>query len=225
MKNQMKKYPKTFENIGSSKKCFIKYVKAKDFSVDELVARFKSLYFKTNKELFSQAVNQLWLDKQILIKGNTKSSCGYNGMFIDSAYAKFMHNSVGTSHRIITSTPMFTSTVSYIDEFFPDFLKDDPSKNPKKYAYPYKHITLDFLFFVHEVDNRLELLAEAEKKKMSLSDFIDFSVNWALCYNLDYDVDKYEVYEDKNRLRLIKNRDKISKQQPKADINVKKDKK
>jgi hypothetical protein len=66
---------------------------------------------------------------------------------------------------------------------FPDFVSGNPYENPEKYAYPYKYVTLAHMAFVHQVHNRMEMLEHAEKMAMNYTDFVNWAVNQAFCYN------------------------------------------
>lgn len=189
----MKHYPKIHEDILAKWDIYEKYAGSATGSIDDLVLRFRTFYHRVHREIFYQSVVELWLELQFMASGKRKKRRTANGIFTDLLFAKFMQFKVGISQRTITATAIFGPVSTYMIEFFPDFLLDDPVQNPEKYAYPYEHVTLDFLFFAHQMDERLELLAEAEKKRMTYAVFVNYVVNWALCYNLEKNVEKYEL--------------------------------
>jgi hypothetical protein len=84
---------------------------------------------------------------------------------------------------------------------------NNPFKNPDKYKYPYNHITLDHLVLVYQMENRLELLEEAEKRNMSHAEFANFVINWSVGYNLENKNEKYSVYKNRFDFTYIKNND------------------
>jgi hypothetical protein len=104
-----------------------------------------------------------------------------------------MKMGVGISHRILTAGFCFNPVASYLIDFFPDFLLNDPEKNPEMFLYPYKHITIDFLVFVYQMENRLYLLNEAEKKRMLYGEFANWVVNRTFQDNDTMEREKYSL--------------------------------
>ena len=57
------------------------------------------------------------------------------------------------------------------------------------------------------MDNRLEMLAEAEKRGMSYAEFINWATNWALCYNDENRRKKYQLIGGHFNWPYIRNND------------------
>lgn len=183
----MKIYPKTYEDICdfSKREYRLSKVKSNLGSVDELISSFRSFYREAHNQVFDQIVKEVWLEQQIIFNGKRKVRRRGNGIMPDILFGFFMKAVVGISQRSITANFSFTPVSTYLIDFFPDFLLHDPFKEPDYYKYPYKHVTLDHLLFVYQMDNRLELLEEADRRSMSYGEFINWALNWALCYNDD----------------------------------------
>ena len=112
---------------------------------------------------------------------------------------------VGTTQKALTSNYFFTSTATYLKDFFPDFLKHNPFDEPEYYAYPFKHITLDHLFFVYMCHDRIEMLKYADEKEMNILDFCNWATNHAFSYNEEVGKEVYSLSIMKYLLPYIKN--------------------
>ena len=202
-----KQYHQTHEDICDVSKWgpYKKYLGSTDGSLEELVSKFRGFYKEAHLAIFDSTVKEIWLEQQITIGGLRRMKRVGNGIYGDLSFGKFTKIAVGTCHKVLTANFCFTPIASYLIDFFPDFLSGDPFKNPEKYQYPYKHITLDFLVFVYQVDERLYLLAEAEKRSMSYVEFINWVNNWSLCHNNDIGKQKYQLIGGKINWPYIRN--------------------
>lgn len=220
----MKQYLKVNEDICSFERWgkYGKHLGSTDGSLDELISKFRGFYREKHLSIFDSVVKELWLEQQISFDGLRRIKRVGNGPIIDVTFGQFMKIAVGTSHRVITANFCFTPIATYLIDFFPEFLFYDPFKNPEKYLYPFKHVTLDFLVFVYQMDNRLELLEEADRRGMSYAEFINWVTNWALCYNMDIGDTVYELIGGKINWPHIRN-DKLKKfwENDKFNFNVK----
>ncbi len=160
-------------------------------SPEELAKRFRDFYTDVHRQVFDMAVRHVWLEQHFMFKGRRRVGRWGNGIEADSTYSHFMKKMVGISQKPITINRCFSIITTYLKDFFPEFLDHDPSKEPEYFKYPYKHVTLDHLVFVHRVHNRLELLAHAEKRKMDYVEFCNWATNQVLSYNLDIGQDVY----------------------------------
>jgi hypothetical protein len=115
---------------------------------------------------------------------------------------------IGKDIQIITKGKLFTKLESFFDELFPDFKKENPFENPDYYKFPFKNISVEFLIVVNQMDNRLELLREAEKEKMTYAVFLDYVINQALSINEELGRRKYMIKNpDRNFCFYIINKD------------------
>ena len=94
------------------------------------------------------------------------------------ALSIFTKEFVGLGYNFLTSPYYFNKIKSYFVDFYPDFYKNNPFKNPKKYMYPYKYISLDYLLVVYQMPERIEILKYADEHKMSFGVFLDFIINY-----------------------------------------------
>lgn len=203
----VKFYPKRYEDVcrfdtWEKRK---QHVTASGCSVDELIAKFRSFYKEAYASLFDMIVKQVWLEQHVSYKNWRRTRRRGNCLEFDLAYGQFMKIAVGASQRVLTASVCFTPVATYLIDFFPEFLFHDPFKNPEKYKYPYEHVTLDFLVFVHQMDNRFKLLSEAEERGMSYAEFINWVYNWAFCYNEDTGKEIYQLRCGHNNWPYIKN--------------------
>jgi hypothetical protein len=191
----MKHYPKIYSDLCDISKWsnINGRIKSVDGSLDELILKFRNFYKETHLSIFESTIKEIWLEKQLVMDGRRRIKRRGNGVWSDILFSRFNKVAVGTSHRVLTANFCFTPVATYLIDFFPDFLYHDPFKEPEEYKYPYKKITLDYLVFVYQMDERLELLEEAEKRGMSYAEFINWATNWALCYNDDNNVNKYQL--------------------------------
>lgn len=191
----MKHYPKRYEDIFSinPKDTKPNKIGTRSGSIDELALKFRSFYKTVHPLIFDMMVKQTWLQMQFAYNGAPLNRTSNNGYAHDWAYGYFMKFIVGISQKPITLSFLFTTLTSYFADFFPDFLNHDPFLEPEYFKYPYKHVTLDFLIFVHMCDDRLEMLAEAEKREMKYVEFCNWVINQVLCYNDDIGEDRYAV--------------------------------
>lgn len=194
MKQYPKKYPGFF-NVGDNS-LFVTKTAAYNGNTELLVKRFRDFYHDIYGDLFMGVVKHIWLEKQMAYDGIRRTGRSRNGRGADKGFGHFMRSRVGISHRVLTRGTFFSAVGTYLLDFYPDFLKHDPFIEPEYYKFPYEHVTIDFLCFVFQMDNRLEILAEAEKRGMLFSEFTDWVVNWALCYNDDINDDKYSMIAD-----------------------------
>ena len=191
-------------------------------TLDELILRFRSFYKEAHPLYFDLVVKQVWLEQQLTYNGFRRTKRIGNGIWIDTTFGQFMRAGVGMNHRVITASKCFTPVSTYLSEFFPEFLFYDPFKNPEKYQYPYKNVHLDHLVFVYEMDNRLQLLEEAERLSMSYAEFVNWAINWVFQHNADIGRDKYRLVNGYFRWPHIVNNDlKKGWENSKYNFNVK----
>jgi hypothetical protein len=178
----MKDYNQIYEGV-SSKPSDVKLASlGSSFgSIDELADRFRSFYKETHPILFDIMVKQVWLEQNFLWNGTRLSRTG-NGVVIDQTYSYFLKYIVGITQKPVTTLAIFVAITKYFDDFFPNFSNHDPFKEPEYFKYPYKNVTLDFLFFVQNYHDKIKLLEEAEKRIMKVGEFIDWATSVALSY-------------------------------------------
>ena len=209
MKTQIKPqwHPQRYEDTYnlSLEKIGIEKIESALGSKEQLAKRFKDLYSEMHDFIFNFAVRQIWLEQHFVFCGKRRTKRHGNGMFADKAFSYFLRAVVGSSQKPMTMTFCFTAISTYMKDFFPDFLNHDPDKEPEYFKFPYKNITLDHLFFVYMMENRLELLDEAERRSMRFMEFANWAVNQAFVHNEQVDKVVYALANNRYFWPHIKN--------------------
>jgi len=188
---EFKNYPREYEYVFSdkdkiAKKCSfdkISFLEDTPKTVEEYIKLMRGAYDKMEKEIFDSLVKIIWLEKRFYY--NT-SACNVKGIYVDhfrhDAYKTFMLSYVGKINSFWTGTSSnLRHIVSYFEDFFPHFLKGNPFEGG--YEYPYQYINFEDLNFVYQMPERLELLSYGDSKKMKLTEFFDYVLNYINCYN------------------------------------------
>lgn len=181
----MKEYPRVVENINKSSPEAIEKLLARVSSplgsMEILADAYRDFFRKSHMQLFDMIIRHAWLNQQYRFDHQRRKE-RMNGHVADNTFTHFMRNAVGISQRPMTTGYIFYVIPSYIKDFFPNFSDFNPFTEPEMFKYPYEHVTLDHLLFVARFEKRLELLAEAEKKKMKIGDFYNWANNWVTMY-------------------------------------------
>ncbi len=186
----MKMYPREYELVFSGdaitrKKCDLNQVSTLNnipSSVDEYVDLFKEITRDFDAKLFDFLVKYKWLVNRFSYKGVHRAKPSTNGIQLDMAMGVFNRNHVGFDSRFyLNGVAPWGKIITYFPDIFPFFNEDNPFEVP--YAFPYKNNTLSHMLYVYQMDERLELLAESERRGMSYSEFLDYVLNYSLCYN------------------------------------------
>lgn len=179
----MKQYPKVYEDIVRDPSNYIIDGISTSFSsLDELSLRFKDFLRQACLTLFDLYVKDHWLEGQFKREGVPRRIGRKSGPE-DVAFAYFMRKIVGITQQSLNSGFYSRVVPTYFIDFFPKFFEHDPFKEPEYYKFPYQHVSLDHLVFVYQCHNRMEMLSEAEDKKMSIKDFMNWATNWELSYD------------------------------------------
>ena len=163
-------------------------------SLNEYGFLFKDFIREFYTNLFDYCVRLAWLRRQFSYAGQkNKYPFNHNSFTVGEAFAKFVRRVVGVDLKIIFRSPFFSAVDSFMEDFFPDFEYGNPFENLEYYKFPYKHITIDFLPVVYQMDDRLQLLQLAEDKCMSFADFQDYVLNHSYSSNDELGRIKYEI--------------------------------
>lgn len=206
----MKQYPKLYEDLydASVENIRTRKITSTFGSPDILSRKFIDFYKEAHLQLFDMIVKQIWLEQHFLYGTERRQKRMGSGHSPDWAFGQFMKTHVGISQKPITHSILFASISTYLIDFFPDFLKHDPFKEPEYYKYPFENITLDHLHFVYQVvDMRADMLKYAEEQKMSYMEFSNWVTNHVLCNNDETGKTKYELAIVRNLWQHIRNND------------------
>lgn len=182
----MKQYLKRYDDVSRRWKrgsLLLQNIGSSLGTAEELALKFRTFYKEAHLLLFDMLVKEVWLEQKFLYAGARRKGRSGNGMAADSAFSYFTKSMVGISQKALTDGMTFVAVPTYFKDFFPNFSDHDPFLEKEYFKYPYQHITLDHLLYVYQCDNRLELLKEAEDKRMSILDFYNWASNWAYSYN------------------------------------------
>lgn len=160
---------------------------------DSFTLRTRKFYKETSDTLFEMIVKQVWIENMFTYRGARRKGRYGNGVAQDWAYSKFMKAIVGYSQKSLTSGRLFYSVPTYFEDMFPDFMVNDPFDNPELYKFPFKNLTIDFLFFVANHHERMEMLKYADEKNMTIEEFENWGYNQAMCYNVEKNKEIYSL--------------------------------
>lgn len=188
---------KTYENVFA-KDNGTNTIKLESITTDiggvvEYIKFFQSFMKEFYDDLFLQCVKLSWLRRKFKYKNQVAkmpiyaSSRAFHGKF-----TKFLRRYIGHDIQIITKGYFFNKLETYyFDTLFPGFMEGNPFENPDYYRFPYKNISMEYLTLVYQLDDRFELIKEADKNKMSYESFLDYVLNHISSENQILGRDRY----------------------------------
>ena len=195
----MRHHPKVNEDVFSSdspsntNRINLEYVTSDWLEVDGYTKLFKDFLKDFYSDLWNQCVKLSWLRRIFIYKGHRMKVPTYlSDRSLQGKFAKFMRRFVGHDLQIITKSYFFLKLEThYFEQLFPGFALGDPFHNPGYYKFPYENITLEYLLVVYQLDDRFELLKEADKQKMTYAVFLDYVLNHIIEENIVLGREKY----------------------------------
>jgi len=203
----MQHHPKTYENVfstdhqDSKTKLKIEKLSAVDMELGEYTSSFHNFLKDFYSNLFLDCVKLSWLRRKFIFCGKKVTLPIYNNSRpLQNAFTKFMRRHIGNDIQIITKGRFFLKLeLHYFDKLFPGFDDGNPFENPDYYKFPFDNISMEFLIVVHQMDDRIELLKEADDKKMSYAVFLDYILNYILVENDILGRRKYNMEQNNGR--------------------------
>ena len=122
-----------------------------------------------------------------------------NSLLLNMSFVKLLRRHVGMDIQIITRSKFFSKLELYFDELFPGFDDGNPFENPEYYKFPFKNISIEFLLVVHQLDDRIDLLKEADKQKMTFAIFLDYVINHVYSENDSLGRIRYQIKHNQDR--------------------------
>ena len=161
-------------------------------SQESFINDYHQLLRNFQRLIFSYLMRIEWVDRNIWYNGKNKFSYepGKTGLFFNSALKFFYEHFVGFTRRF-WSDGIFRAIRSYADDFFPDF--DSRDGFTSSFDYPYQYISLEALYFVHKMPERLRLLQEGEDGRMGLLQFYDYVAQY-MTEKFIQDKKDYKIY-------------------------------
>ncbi len=185
----MKEYKKTHENLFTAERS-LKYCKLDkiEFSgwdeTEESYSDFFNIYMRdVFSSIWMMCVRTHWLICKFIYDGKKRTRTRRNGMIMDRALGIFIRHYIGIDIRPITRSYFYNKIISYFGDFFPDFHKNNPFKDPELYAFPYENINIDYLLVVYQMPERLDILKLVDKKGLKYTQFLDYILNHILSAN------------------------------------------
>ena len=203
----MNQHNKTYENIfsedhpGNKTRLKVENLSSEGMELNEYLLLSRGFLTDMYSDLFLNCVKLSWLRRKFIFYNNkTILPMQRNAISLNNAFTKFLRRNIGHDIQIITKGKFFTKIeLYYLDKFFPNFEEENPFTNPEYYKFPYKNISMEFLTVVYQIDDRFELLKEADRKNMSYAVFLDYILNHTLCENDSLGYRKYELTQSKDR--------------------------
>lgn len=200
----MKHYPKTYEDLfRPSRIVQLDRAGSTIGTIDELAEQFRTFYHETHERLFSDMIKNIWLSQQFTYAGKRRKTRG-NGHAQEGTFGRFLKQMVGISQKPITANIVYSAVASYSTELFPHFLENNPFTEPEKFAYPFKHVTLDQMQFVQMCDERMEMLRYSEEHELSFMDFANWATNHAFSQTDEKGRPKYTLTNKQYMLPRIR---------------------
>lgn len=202
----MKHYPQTFEQVfsidkaSSKTKLNLDQVAVGEMELNKYISIFQDFLGDAYNNLFSYVVKISWLRRKFSYYGKkTILPMNKNSLLSGLAFTKLLRRNVGKDLQVITKSKFFSKIESYLEELFPGFMDGDPFKTPGYYKFPYKNISMEYMIVVYQIKERLELLDEADKRKMPFAIFLDYVINYVYSENQRLGKDKYQVRHNIDR--------------------------
>lgn len=196
----MKEYKREYEKVEANPdriRKFCDIAKIAPFSDSAANTTVYSKMFKDTikdfgKNYFDNLVKFMWLSRKFTYNGKHRKKPRQNGYHLDRAWGMFLRHWIGFDNRIwFTRASIICKIASYMDDFFPNFEEGNPFT--EKYEYPFKYITLDYLYVVKDLPERMELLRAADAKQMPYTEYLDWLSNYVGCYNAEAGKEIYRI--------------------------------
>lgn len=203
----MRHHKKTYEDVfstdhkGNRNTIKLENVTTDIMGVGEYIKSFQEFLKDFYDDLFLKCVKLSWLRRKFIYNGSKSRMPVYtNTRMYTGKFTKFIRRYIGHDIQVITKGYFFSKLETfYFDTLFPGFMDGNPFENPDYYKFPYKNISLEYLTVVYQMDDRFEILEEADKQKMSYAVFLDYVINYILSENEVLGRDKYTLTQNKSR--------------------------
>lgn len=169
-------------------------------SLDKYILDFRSFLNNVFEAEFNAYVRLSWM-RRIFCFNNKKTRMPMksNSFALNLAFVKLMRRCIGKDIQIFTRPRFFSKIETYFEDFFPGFMEGNPFTNPEYYKFPFKNISMEYLTVVHQMDDRIDLLKEADRRGMTYAVFQDYVINFAYSENLRLKRQKYIIKQNQDR--------------------------
>jgi hypothetical protein len=197
-KQEFKDYKREYEYVFTSERIVTKGFELEKLStldnkpnLNDYKRQLLILERKFWKDTFNNLVKIKWLMNRFVYDGNHRTN-RKAGFWYSRALSKYMKYVVGIDNRMPFKGFVNAAIVDFLEDLFPDFHNRSPFEDPEYYRFPYKNLYPHWMAIVRRVDERLELLDCLNKKKLTYPEYLDYLLNWCLCYNDEFGY-KYEL--------------------------------
>lgn len=181
MQHHLKQYEDVFSSNKKNDKnpIRIEKISIEGMETEEYRLLFKDFLKQFYDDLFMHCVRLSWLRRKFTYAGKGAKMPIYTSTrFFQGQFIKFLRGVVGNDIQVITKSYFFPKLETYyFNTLFPGFEDGNPFTNPDYYRFPFKNISLEYLPLVYQLDDRFELLKEADSQKMAYDVFLNYVIN------------------------------------------------
>lgn len=193
----LKQYPKTFENVFTDRRKIRNFgldkVTIKDFITNEKFAAFAKVELrKMMDEVWLMIAKAHWLSLHFIYNGEEFESFEGRSKYAMGAMTYFFNEFSSADIKFFTKPIYIEKLMKYYEDFYPEFSKKDPFKEPEYYKFPYKNIGVNYLIVVYQMPERLDILEYADEHDMRYCEFLDYVINYIFSYNQEHDKDVFQ---------------------------------
>lgn len=209
----MNKPDRTYEKIFSidhSKQHTLneEQISAIGMTKEEYEKQFRAFLNESLTRLFDDVVRTSWFRRIFMCYGKkTIYPIQKNPMNYNTVFVKHLRRTIGKDIQLLTRSSYFSKIEGYFKDFFPGFTEGNPFTNPEYYKFPYKNITVDYLLPVHQLNDRLILLKEAEDQNMTYAVFMDHIIEYMSLQNEKTGKPRYEIKHNRDKQNVFYIRD------------------
>jgi len=143
------------------------------YSAEKFFHDYHEALKKFEAMFFDNLMRIEWADRKVSYKGIARASFegNYAPHYWNYAIKTLYQSLVGYGRKMIKNKT-YRAIQGYANDFFPGF--EDINGFEFFFKFPFEHITLEYVVCVADLKERLELLKEAEEKKLTLPQFHDY---------------------------------------------------
>jgi hypothetical protein len=194
----MKYYKKIYEDVFNKRNNLVdgnNWKLKEDLDKEEFFKLFSYFLKEESEKIFNFIITFEWFRRMISPPNGDDAEYAprIRGRILSHVCKRYCN----IDYTAFNQWTVVDSTTSYIDDFFPEFIKYNPIEYPEKCKWPYKNITISYLFPVYKIkDDRLDLLKKADEDNMGFYEYMDYLVNHVACKNEEEEGTKYTMIKN-----------------------------
>lgn len=192
-----KDYERFYEHIYSFDKNDPTFVKKREaftfgnYDPDAFFAEYADVFRNFHLSLWDAAVKLYWYRTKVKFYGRA-----WKRQSSQANLAGVIENYKPDMLRLADFGPFFPAFNSYIPELYPDIAKKNIEKHKEYFKFPFTFISPAYLPVVADMDaERMFLLQNAEKRRMTYAAFLDYVANFVLCCNQELGHDIFTLVQ------------------------------